>query len=92
MSVYRSLKHCYAQLIDDVNRRTIIGLSTQSIQFKSMQGKTGNIVAAKKLGQLIAEIALEKNISTIVFDRNGCLYHGRVKALAEGAREKGLKF
>jgi len=92
MSVYRSLKHFYVQLIDDSANRTIMGISTASSEFAEKTDKTGNVEAARKLGELVAEKALEKNIKQIVFDRNGFLYHGRVKAVAEGARDKGLKF
>ena len=92
MSVYRSLNHCYVQLIDDSDHRTILSMSTLSKELKGVLGKTGNADAAKKLGEMVAEKALEKNIKSVVFDRNGFLYHGRVKALAESAREKGLKF
>jgi large subunit ribosomal protein L18 len=92
MSVYRSLNHCYVQLIDDSANRTIMGMSTLSKELKGILDKTGNTDAARKLGELMAGKAIEKNIKTVVFDRNGFLYHGRVKALAEGAREKGLQF
>ena len=92
MSVYRSLNHCYVQLIDDSASRTILAMSTLSKELKGILDKTGNTDAAKKLGELMAEKAIEKNIKAVVFDRNGFLYHGRVKALAEGAREKGLQF
>ena len=92
MSVYRSLNHCYVQLINDSASTTILGMSTLSKEMKGVPGKTGKTDAAKKLGELLAEKAIEKNIKTVVFDRNGFLYHGRLKALAEGAREKGLQF
>lgn len=92
MSVYRSLKHCYVQLIDDSVSRTVLLVSTLSKELKGELDKTGNVNAAKKVGELVAQKALEKNIKNVVFDRNGFLYHGRVKAIAEGAREKGLQF
>jgi len=92
MSIYRSLNHFYVQLIDDSAHRTVLGLSTLNKELKRKLDKTGNADAARKLGELLAEKALEKNIKTVVFDRNGFLYHGRVKALAESAREKGLQF
>lgn len=92
MSIFKSLNHCYVQLIDDTAQKTILGVSTLSKELKAALDKTGNVDAARKLGCLVAEKALEKNISRIVFDRNGFLYHGRVKAIAEGAREKGLQF
>jgi large subunit ribosomal protein L18 len=69
-----------------------MGMSTLSKELKGILDKTGNTDAARKLGELMAGKAIEKNIKTVVFDRNGFLYHGRVKALAEGAREKGLQF
>lgn len=92
MSVYRSLKHCYVQLIDDSAGKTIIGLSTLSSAVSADLKNTGNAEAARKLGELVAQKALESNIRTVVFDRNGFLYHGRVKAVADGARAKGLQF
>ena len=92
MSVYRSLRHCYVQLIDDTTQKTIIGLSTLHKGLLGAEEKTGNIDAARKLGAMLAEKAREKNITKVVFDRNGFLYHGRVKAVADGAREKGLQF
>jgi large subunit ribosomal protein L18 len=92
MSVYRSLKHCYVQLIDDSARKTLLGVSTSSKELKGALDKSGNIDAARKLGNLVAEKALAQQITRVVFDRNGFLYHGRIKAIAEGAREKGLQF
>lgn len=92
MSVYRSLNHCYVQLIDDGSSRTLLGVSTLSKELKGNFNKTGNIAAAKAVGELLAEKALASNIKKVVFDRNGFLYHGRVKALADGARSKGLEF
>ncbi|MBI5648711.1 MAG: 50S ribosomal protein L18 [Ignavibacteriae bacterium] len=93
LSVYRSLKHMYAQLIDDTAGRTLLTVSTHSemvrAQLKELKGKAA---AAKAVGMALAQEALAKNVSTIVFDRNGYLYHGRVKAVADGAREGGLKF
>ncbi len=92
MSVYRSLNHCHVQLIDDSTGKTVIGMSTLSKEIKGSLEKTGNTDAAKQLGQVVAEKALAMNINQVVFDRNGFLYHGRIKAVADGAREKGLKF
>ncbi|MCP4715570.1 MAG: 50S ribosomal protein L18 [Deltaproteobacteria bacterium] len=92
MSVYRSLKHFHVQLVDDEAQKTLLGVSTLCKELKGKIEKTGNIDAARKLGELVAEMALEKNIKHVVFDRNGFLYHGRVKALAESARAKGLQF
>jgi large subunit ribosomal protein L18 len=92
LSVFRSSKHIYAQLIDDVSGRTVVSASSLE---KDMRGalKTGaNIDAAKAVGKLIAERASAKGIKQVVFDRGGYLYHGRVKALADAAREGGLDF
>ena len=93
LCVYRSLKHMYAQLIDDATGVSLTTISTQSeaVQelLKDLKGKTA---AAKVVGMELARAALTKNISSIVFDRSGYLFHGRVKAVAEGAREGGLKF
>lgn len=91
MSVYRSLNHCYAQLIDDQSGRTLVGMSTLSADLKGALSKTANVEAARKLGEALAEQAIKLNISKVVFDRNGFLYHGRVKAIADGARAKGLQ-
>jgi large subunit ribosomal protein L18 len=90
LNVFRSSKHIYAQLIDDVNSVTLVSSSTVDKELKLENG--GNVDAAKKVGESVAKRALDKNIDTIVFDRGGYLYHGRIKALAEGAREAGLKF
>ena len=87
--VFRSNANIYAQIIDDVNGVTLVSASTIE---KTFEGATGNAEAAKKVGQLVAERALAKGIDTVVFDRGGYVYHGRVAALAEGAREGGLKF
>lgn len=89
LNVFRSNQHIYAQLIDDVNGVTLAAASSMD---KSFEGNGGNKDAARKVGQTIAILALEKNIETVVFDRGGYLYHGRVKELADGARESGLKF
>ena len=88
--VYRSARHIYAQLADPESGRTIAGVSTRT---KGLGiDATGNVEAAKKVGQAIAEIAKSKDIDAVVFHRNGFRYHGRVKALAEAAREAGLQF
>ena len=92
MSIFKSLNHCYVQIIDDDARKTLASASTTAKELRASLPQTGNIEAARKLGNLIAEKALELNITSVVFDRNGFLYHGRVKAIAEGAREKGLQF
>ena len=89
LNVFRSLNHIYAQIIDDVNGNTLVSASSVEKDF-GMTG--GNCEAAKKVGQLVAERALDKGISEVVFDRGGYVYHGRVQSLAEGAREGGLKF
>ncbi|QKZ15488.1 50S ribosomal protein L18 [Spirosoma sp. KUDC1026] len=89
LSVFRSNKAIYAQLIDDIAGRTVA--SASSIELKSeVEGNTAD--TAKKVGQRLAEKAVAQNISSAVFDRNGYLYHGKVKALADAAREAGLKF
>jgi large subunit ribosomal protein L18 len=88
LNVYRSLNHIYTQLIDDAAGVTLASAST--LQAKLATG--GNVAAAKELGKLIAEKAQEKGIKKVVFDRGGYLYHGRIKALAEAAREAGLDF
>ena len=89
LNVYRSLNHIYAQIIDDVKGVTLVAASSVEKDF-GMAG--GNKEAAKKVGELIAKRAAEKGITEGVFDRGGYVYHGRVKELAEGAREGGLKF
>jgi large subunit ribosomal protein L18 len=91
LSVYRSLKNMYAQLIDDENNTTILTCSTQNKQLKE-KVKANNLNAATLLGELLAKDAKEKGIDTVVFDRGGYLYHGRVRAVAEAARKGGLKF
>jgi large subunit ribosomal protein L18 len=91
--VYRSLDHIYAQLIDDVNARTLLTVSTKSKDVaEKLSSVKGKIEKSKIIGKLTAEKAVTSNIKEVVFDRNGYLYHGRVKALADGAREGGLKF
>ena len=89
LNVFRSTKHIYAQIIDDVNGVTLAAASRLSTDF---EGDGGNVEGAKKVGELVAKHAIEKGITEVVFDRGGYLYHGRVKELAEGAREGGLKF
>lgn len=94
LAVYRSLKHIYAQVIDDRARRTLVAASSQDTSFQSQEKSIdgGNIKGAKEIGKAIAERAKEKGIVKVVFDRGGYLYHGRVKALADAAREAGLEF
>ena len=92
LSVYRSLKHMYAQLVDDVAGKTLVSVSTLLEPVKGDLKSTGNIKAAAKVGQLLAEKAKEAGIEAVCFDRGGRKYHGRVKALADAARKGGLKF
>jgi len=86
LNVYRSLNHIYAQVIDDRTGQTLV--SASSIKLKT----GGNVAAAKEIGKAVAEKAVEKGIKRVVFDRGGYLYHGRIKALADAAREAGLEF
>jgi large subunit ribosomal protein L18 len=88
LNVYRSLNHIYVQVIDDAKGETLI--SASSLASKAKTG--GNVAAAKEIGKLVAERAKEKGIKKVVFDRGGYLYHGRIKALADAAREAGLEF
>lgn len=92
LAVYRSLNHMYAQLIDDVSGNTLVAASTLDASLKGKLENGSNTEAAHKVGQLLAEKALKKGVKEVVFDRGGLIYHGRVKALAEGAREAGLIF
>ena len=87
--MFRSLKHIYAQVIDDRQGKTLAAASSGE---KNSSGSGGNLAGAKEVGKLIAERAKTKGISKVVFDRGGYLYHGRVKALADAAREAGLEF
>jgi large subunit ribosomal protein L18 len=92
LAVFRSARHIYAQIIDDVAGNTLVAASTLDEALKGSEGHGGNKVAAKAVGRLVAVKALENGISQVVFDRGGYLYHGRVKELADGAREGGLQF
>lgn len=92
LNVYKSAKHMYAQIIDDMAGKTIISASTLDKELQKNLESTGNKEAAREVGKKVAELAKEKGIETVVFDRGGYIYHGRVKELAEGAREAGLKF
>lgn len=92
LSVFRSLNNIYAQIIDDTEGKTLVSASTQSKELKEALKKGSNVDAAKKVGELIAKKAIQNNIKEVAFDRNGYLYHGRVKALADSAREAGLQF
>ena len=89
LNVFRSETNIYAQVIDDVNGVTLVSASSLEREF---DGKGGNVEAARKVGQMVAERAKAKGIENVVFDRGGYIYHGRVQALAEGAREGGLNF
>ena len=92
LSVFKSLKHIYAQIIDDGKGITLVAASTQSLELKESLPNGGNLNAARQVGGVIAQKAKESQIESVVFDRGGNLYHGRVKALAEAAREGGLRF
>ena len=93
LSVYRSEKHIYAQIIDDTKGVTLVAASTVEKELRDkLNQKTWNVQAAKEVGKIIAERATAKGITEIVFDRGGYKYHGRIKALADSARESGLKF
>ncbi|MDH7571036.1 MAG: 50S ribosomal protein L18 [Armatimonadota bacterium] len=92
LGVFRSSKHIYAQLIDDTQGRTLAAASTLEERLRSEGVKGANKEAAKKVGLLVAERAKERGVTKVVFDRGGYLYHGRVAALADGAREGGLEF
>jgi large subunit ribosomal protein L18 len=89
LAVFRSLQHIYAQLIDDGPGHTLVAAGSTE---KDLRGKGGNVEGAKLIGRLVAERAKNKGITRVVFDRGGYLYHGRVKALADAAREAGLEF
>ena len=92
LCVFRSSKHIYAQIIEDTTGSTLVSVSTVSKDLGDNLKASGNVEAAKLIGKKIAERALAKNITQVVFDRNGFLYHGRIKALADAAREAGLSF
>ena len=92
LTVYRSSKHIYAQLVDAVTGRTIGMVSTRSKRVRGATSSTGNVEAARHVGKAVAELAREKQIERVVFNRNGFLFHGRVRALADAAREAGLQF
>ncbi len=91
LNVYRSLNHIYAQVIDDLNGQTLVSASTAEGK-KEARATGGNVAAAKVVGKAIAERAKAKGVTKVVFDRGGYIYHGRVKALADAAREAGLQF
>ncbi len=92
LSVFRSLRHIYVQLLDDENAKTLLSVSTCSKDCSEKIKYGGNIAAAKAVGKMLGEKALNNKITDVVFDRGGYLYHGRIKALADAARKAGLKF
>jgi len=92
LSVFRSAKHIYAQAVDDVVGKTVAHASTLSRDVRTGIEEDSKLDAAKKVGKTIAKLLLDKGVDKVVFDRNGYLYHGRIRALAEAAREAGLKF
>ena len=92
LSVFRSNQHIYAQIIDDTKGCTLAAASTAEKEVRAKLDSTANVEAAKAVGELIAKRAADKGIETVVFDRGGFLYHGKIKALADAAREAGLKF
>ncbi len=92
LNVFRSSKHIYAQVIDDMEGRTLVSASSLEPTLKEDLAEAGPMEVAKKIGELIAQRTMDLGLTEVVFDRGGYLYHGRIKALAEAAREKGLKF
>ena len=92
LCVFRSSNNIYAQIIDDTNRVTLVAASSLDEAVRGAVNHTGNKEAAKMVGEMVAKKAVEKGITEVVFDRGGYIYHGRIKELAEGAREAGLKF
>jgi large subunit ribosomal protein L18 len=92
LSVFRSERHIYVQVITDQSQKTLLAVSTLSAELKAQLAKTGDVNAAKQVGLVAARRCQEKGITRVVFDRNGFLYHGRIRAVADGAREGGLQF
>ncbi len=92
LSIFRTDKHIYAQIIDDVLGATLVTASTRAAEYRELEAPKGKVEAAKQIGHLIAKKAQASGISKVVFDRNGFIYHGRVRALADAAREAGLEF
>ncbi len=92
LTVYKSLKHIYAQVVDDTTGKTVAFAGTTSKALKGEVGEDNKTDAAKKVGEAIAKAALEKGVNAVVFDRNGFDYHGRIAAVAQAARDAGLKF
>ena len=92
LTVFRSNKHIYAQIVDDSKGSTLAAACSRDVETKGEVKRGGNIAAAKAVGKMVAKRAIDKGISAVLFDRGGYIYHGRVKALADAAREAGLKF
>ncbi len=93
LAVYKSLRYIYAQVIDDLNGRTLAQASSAEPELKeALKGATGNIDAARRVGETVAERAKTQGVEKVVFDRGGAIYHGKVKAVADGARARGLEF
>ncbi len=92
LSVYRSLKHIYVQVVDDASDQTLVSASSLDKEVRKTMKTGGNVAAAKAVGQILAARAKAAGLAEVVFDRSGYVYHGRVKALADAAREGGLKF
>jgi len=92
LCVYRSNMNIYVQIVDDMEGRTLVSASTMDKELKAAVKSGGNIEAAKKVGEAVAKKAIDGGVNTVVFDRGGYIYHGRIKALADAAREAGLKF
>ncbi len=92
LTVFRSDKHIYAQIINDETGATLVSASTLSPEYRETEPIKGKVGAAKRVGELVARKAIEKGIAKVVFDRNGFIYHGRIQALADAARQKGLDF
>jgi large subunit ribosomal protein L18 len=92
LAIFKSLKHCYAQVIDDRKGVTLVSASSLDSDFRADMKTGGNLAAAKKVGELVARRAKAKGVTRVVFDRGGYPYHGKVKALADSARENGLEF
>jgi large subunit ribosomal protein L18 len=92
LTVFRSDKHIYAQIINDETGATLVSASTLSPEYREMEKLKGKVGAAKRVGEIVAQKAIDKGIAKVVFDRNGFIYHGRIQALADAARQKGLDF
>jgi len=92
VNIFRSLKHIYAQVVDDIRGQTLASASTRDKEIRKTTKSGGNVAAAKMVGKVLAQRVLAAGISAVVFDRGGYAYHGRVKAVADAAREAGLKF